>query len=179
MHKPAVFLNRATPPKIVTLTLLAGLSALTMNIFLPSLPGMATYFDVPYATMQMSVALYLALSSVLQIVIGPISDRIGRRKVVLAALVLFLIATVGTLIAPNATVFLICRMAQAVVAAGMVLSRAVVRDLYSGRQAGRQLSIISSVMPSRRCWRRCSAASCSPPSVGEACSRFSGSLPSR
>ena len=82
MTKPAaLFLNRATPPKIVTLTLLAGLSALTMNIFLPSLPGMAAYFGVPYATMQMSVALYLALSAVLQILIGPISDRYGRRKV--------------------------------------------------------------------------------------------------
>jgi DHA1 family bicyclomycin/chloramphenicol resistance-like MFS transporter len=143
MHKPAVFLNRATPPKIVTLTLLAGLSALTMNIFLPSLPGMATYFDVPYATMQMSVALYLALSSVLQIVIGPISDRIGRRKVVLAALVLFLIATVGTLIAPNATVFLICRMAQAVVAAGMVLSRAVVRDMVADDEAASMIGYVT------------------------------------
>ena len=55
------FLNRRTPPKIVTLTLLAGISALTMNIFLPSLPGMAAYFGVSYAQMQQSVPLYLAL----------------------------------------------------------------------------------------------------------------------
>ena len=88
-HKPSVFLNRHTPPKIVTLTLLAGLSALTMNIFLPSLPGMAAWFDVPYGLMQLSVALYLALSAVLQILIGPISDRFGRRPVILGALVLF------------------------------------------------------------------------------------------
>ena len=85
------FLNRKTPPHIVTLVLLAGLSALTMNIFLPSLPGMAAYFNVPYSLMQLSVALYLALSAVLQILIGPISDRYGRRKVVLTALVLFLV----------------------------------------------------------------------------------------
>ena len=121
------FLDRLTPPHIVTLTLIAGLSALTMNIFLPSLPGMARWFGVPYATMQLSVALYLGLSAVLQILIGPISDRIGRRKVVLGALVIFLVATVGTLTAPNAQIFLIFRMAQAVVAAGMVLSRAIVR----------------------------------------------------
>lgn len=144
MSKPAaVFLNRATPPRIVTLTLLAGLSALTMNIFLPSLPGMAAWFGVPYATMQMSVALYLALSSLLQILIGPISDRFGRRKVILAALVLFLLATVGTLIAPNATVFLIFRMAQAVVAAGMVLSRAVVRDIVSDDEAASMIGYVT------------------------------------
>ena len=140
---PAVFLNRATPPKIVTLTLLAGLSALTMNIFLPSLPGMAAWFGVPYATMQMSVALYLALSAVLQILIGPISDRFGRRKVILAALVLFLLATIGTLVAANATLFLIFRMAQAVVAAGMVLSRAVVRDMVSDDEAASMIGYVT------------------------------------
>ena len=137
------FLNRATPPHILTLILLAGLSALTMNIFLPSLPGMATYFDVPYALMQLSVALYLALSAVLQIVIGPISDRFGRRKVILGALVLFLLATLGTLLATNATVFLIFRMAQAVVAAGMVLSRAVVRDMVPDAQAASMIGYVT------------------------------------
>ena len=89
------FLDRTTPPHIATLILIAGLSALTMNIFLPSLPGMAAWFEAPYALMQLSVALYLALSAVLQVVIGPISDRFGRRKVLIWSLVLFLIATVA------------------------------------------------------------------------------------
>lgn len=137
------FLNRTTPPHIVTLILLAGLSALTMNIFLPSLPGMAAWFGVPYATMQLSVALYLLLSALLQVVIGPISDRYGRRVVLLVSLVLFLIATVGTLIAPTAEVFLICRMAQAVVAAGMVLSRAVVRDMVPDAQAASMIGYVT------------------------------------
>ena len=68
------FLDRTTPPKIVTLILVAGLSALTMNIFLPSLPGMALYYGVPYGVMQQSVALYLALSAALQIVIADNSN---------------------------------------------------------------------------------------------------------
>lgn len=125
----ARFLNRATPPKIVTLILMAGLSALTMNIFLPSLPSMAAWFDVPYAFMQLSVALYLLLSAFLQILIGPLSDRYGRRPVLLVSFTIFLLATIGTLLAPNAVVFLIFRMLQAVIASGMVLSRAVVRDV--------------------------------------------------
>ncbi len=142
MQEPR-FLDRATPPKIVTLILLAGISALTMNIFLPSLPGMAVYFGVPYGVMQQSVALYLGLSAALQIVIGPISDRFGRRKVLLWSLVLFLIATVGTLLATSATLFLIFRMAQAVIAAAMVLSRAVVRDMVSDAEAASMIGYVT------------------------------------
>ena len=143
MRPTVQFLNRATPPHVITLVLLAGLSALTMNIFLPSLPGMAKWFEVPYALMQLSVALYLALSAALQIVIGPISDRYGRRKVVLGSLVLFLLATVGTLLAPNAETFLFFRMAQAVIAAGMVLSRAIVRDMVPDAEAASMIGYVT------------------------------------
>lgn len=139
----AKFLDRRTPPHISTLILMAGLSALTMNIFLPSLPGMAAYFDAPYALMQLSVALYLALSAVLQVLIGPISDRYGRRKVLLWSIILFLIATVGTLLAQTATTFLIFRMAQAVIAACMVLSRAVVRDMVPDAQAASMIGYVT------------------------------------
>ena len=137
------FLDPATPPSVLTLTLLAGVSALSMNIFLPSLPSMAAWYGVPYATMQLSVALYLALSAGLQILIGPISDRFGRRKVVLAALVLFLIATVAVLLAPTAETFLMARMAQAVVAAGMVLSRAIVRNMVSDARAASMIGYVT------------------------------------
>lgn len=142
MQEPR-FLDRTTPPKIVTLILMAGLSALTMNIFLPSLPGMATWFGVPYGVMQQSVALYLALSAALQIGIGPISDRYGRRKVLIGALILFLLATIGTLLATTATWFLIFRMAQAVIAAGMVLSRAVVRDMVADERAASMIGYVT------------------------------------
>jgi len=138
-----IFLDRTTPPKIVTLIFLAGLSALAMNIFLPSLPGMATYFGVPYGVMQQSVALYLALSAALQIIIGPISDRFGRRKVLIGSLILFLLATLGTLVAPNATVFLIFRMGQAVIASGMALSRAVVRDMVPDEEAASMIGYVT------------------------------------
>jgi DHA1 family bicyclomycin/chloramphenicol resistance-like MFS transporter len=142
MQEPR-FLDRTTPPKIVTLILMAGLAALTMNIFLPSLPDMASYFGVPYGVMQQSVALYLALSAALQIVIGPISDRYGRRPVLIGSLVLFLIATLGTLLAPNATVFLVFRMAQAVIASGLVLSRAVVRDMVADERAASMIGYVT------------------------------------
>lgn len=103
--KQAIFLNRSTPPHISTLILLAGISALAMNIFLPSLPGMAVYFDTDYRLLQLSVALYLAVNAVMQVVLGPISDRFGRRPVVLAGMAIFLLATLGCIISTNVYVF--------------------------------------------------------------------------
>lgn len=137
------FLDRTTPPHLVTLVLIAGLSALAMNIFLPSLPGMAAWFGVSYGMMQQSVPLYLLLSALLQIVIGPLSDRYGRRNVLLACLVVFLLATIGTLVAPTAGTFLVCRMAQAVVAAGIVMSRAIVRDIVADAEAASMIGYVT------------------------------------
>jgi DHA1 family bicyclomycin/chloramphenicol resistance-like MFS transporter len=137
------FLDRTTPPHIGTLILLAGISALCMNIFLPSLPGMAVYFDADYSLMQLSVAVYLAVNAVLQIIVGPISDKMGRRPVILWGVGLFLLATLGCIYAPNAQVFLAFRMAQAVVVAAMVLSRAVVRDIAPAAQAAALIGYVT------------------------------------
>ena len=138
---PAVrFMDRSTPPHIFTLIVLTGLGALSMNIFLPSLPAMSEHFSTDYRVMQLSVALYLAGSAVLQIVVGPISDRYGRRPVLLWGIGIFLVATLGCILAPTIEVFLAFRMLQAVVVVGLVLGRAVVRDMYpqgSGRQPDR------------------------------------------
>lgn len=138
-----MFLNRQTPPTILTLTLIAGLSALTMNIFLPSLPSMAKWYQAEYAQMQLSISLYMALSAVLQLFIGPISDRYGRRPVLLTALVLFLLATIGTITAPTAEWFLFFRMLQAVISAATLLPRAIVRDMVSGPAAASMIGYVT------------------------------------
>lgn len=141
--RPSRFLDRTTPPHISTLILIAGLSALSMNIFLPSLPRMAAHFDVDYAVMQLSVSLYLAVSAVLQVIIGPLSDRFGRRMVLLIAMGLFVLASIGTLLATTAEIFLLFRMAQAVIATAMALSRAVVRDMVDEAQAASMLGYVT------------------------------------
>ncbi len=144
------FLNRTSPPALFTLVVIAGMPALTQNIFLPSLPIMADWFDVPYGVIQQSVSLYLALSALLQLFIGPLSDRYGRRPVLLGALVLFLLATLGTLLATTAGWFLAFRMMQAVIATGMVLSRAIVRDMVDGPRAASMIGYVTmgmSVVP--------------------------------
>lgn len=150
-HKPQVrFLDRTTPPHILTLVLLASISALTMNIFLPSLPGMTAYFQTDYRVMQLSVAVYLGANAVLQILVGPLSDKIGRRPVILWGMVLFLLATLGCLMAPTVEVFLLFRMGQAIAAVAMVLSRAVVRDMVPQDEAASMIGYVTmgmSVVP--------------------------------
>ena len=140
---PPRFLDRTSPPHVFTLIALTGLSALAMNIFLPSLPGMTAYFETDYRLVQLSVALYLGMNAVMQVFLGPISDRYGRRPVLLTALILFLLATLGCLLAPNIETFLAFRMLQAVVASGLVLGRAVIRDMYDGARAASMIGYVT------------------------------------
>lgn len=140
------FLDRTTPPHVATLILLAGISALTINLCLPSLPGMAVYFGVDYTVMQLSVSAYLVGSAVLQVIVGPLSDRYGRRPVILAAFALFIAATVAASLAPSAHWFLVARTLQAVVATGMALSRAVIRDMVPADQAASMIGYVTMAM---------------------------------
>jgi DHA1 family bicyclomycin/chloramphenicol resistance-like MFS transporter len=124
--RPVVrFLDRSTPPHLVTLVLVAGVPALSLNIFLPSLPSMARHFGVDYQLMQLSVSLYLAMTACVQLLIGPLADRFGRRPVLLTVTALFILATLGTILAPGFVSFMACRMAQA--ALDMMMERAVSR----------------------------------------------------
>ena len=137
------FFDRTTPPHISTLVLISGISALAMNIFLPSLPGMTAHFDTDYRLMQLSVAFFLAVNAIIQILIGPISDKFGRRPILIWGLVLFLIATLGCIFSPSVEIFLFFRMAQAVITVAMVLSRAAVRDMYPQDRAASMIGYVT------------------------------------
>jgi DHA1 family bicyclomycin/chloramphenicol resistance-like MFS transporter len=131
-----------TAPHLSTLILLASMTALTMNIFLPALPQMALHFDTPYKVVQLSVAIFLAANGILQIFIGALADKFGRRPVTLTGLGIFCVATLGCIHAPNVTVFLIFRVIQASVAVAMVLSRAVVRDTNTADKAASTMGYV-------------------------------------
>ncbi len=136
-------MTHKTPAHIATLILLAGVAALSMNVFLPSLPSMARHFDVDYRVMQLSISLYLALSAVVQVFIGPVSDKIGRRPVILWCLSLFLLMTLGAIFAPSAEAFLVFRMGQAVVAVNLALSRASIRDVHDTEKAASMIAYVT------------------------------------
>ena len=143
-YKDVRFLNRSTPPHILTLILLASISALTMNIFLPSLPNIASELNSSTSILGLSVGIYLASSSVLQLMIGPFSDQFGRRPLILWSLFIFCISTLATVFVTNTAQFLILRIFQAISASCMVLARAIVRDTTESiEKAGSKIAYVT------------------------------------
>lgn len=137
------YLDRFSPPHVTTLIIATATGALTMNVFLPSLPGMARHFQADYAVVQLAVSLYLAATAVFQLLIGPASDRFGRRPVMLACFTIFIAGTIAAIYAPTIEVFLACRLLQAFSAAGVVLSRAIVRDTVDARDAASAIGYVT------------------------------------
>ena len=143
-YKDVRFLNRSTPPHILTLILLASISALTMNIFLPSLPNIASELNSSTNILGLSVGIYLASSAVLQLIIGPFSDQFGRRPLILWSLIIFCISTLATVFVTNTAQFLILRIFQAISASCMVLARAIVRDTTESiEKAGSKIAYVT------------------------------------
>lgn len=116
---------------------------MNMSAFLPSLPAMAAHFDTEYSVMQLSVSLYLGITAALQLFIGPVADRYGRRPVILVCLTIFILATIGCIFAANAFFFLVFRMIQGAVAGGLVLSRAIVRDMVPQNEAASMIGYVT------------------------------------
>jgi len=139
----AGFLDRASPPHILTLVMATSVSALATNVFLPSLPGIARYFEADYALAQLMVSIYLAATAVLQLGIGPASDRFGRRPVMLTCLGIFMFGSLAAILAPTIEFLLAARILQAFSAAGMVLARAIVRDTVASDQAASRIGYIT------------------------------------
>jgi len=137
------FLDRKTQPSMLTLVLLASISMLAMNSFLPSLPSMATHFGTTTAIMGLSVAIYLGSSAVLQILVGPLSDKIGRRPALLWSLGIFIFASFACVFAQDTAVFMTLRAIQAFAACAMVLSRAIVRDTNDTQTSASKIAYIA------------------------------------
>lgn len=109
--------------------------ALNLNILLPSLPGIASEFGVSYSYAQLLISAYLGATAFMQLIIGPLSDRFGRRPVLLGSMWVFIAATLLCMVAPNFQVLLIGRLIQTAVVSGLVLSRAIVRDMVGADDA--------------------------------------------
>jgi len=135
-----------THPNLLTLIILTAASIVSLNMFLPSLANMAEEFGVSYSVMNISVAGYLAVTAILQIIIGPLSDRYGRRPILLGSIIIFCIATLGCIFSSNIWVFLSFRILQGAMISGTALSRAVVRDMMGPKNAVKVLGTIAMAM---------------------------------
>ncbi|MGW7607913.1 multidrug effflux MFS transporter [Streptomyces sp. NPDC054766] len=138
---------------LVTLVL-GGLTAtppLAMDMYLPSLPEVTGSLHAPAATVQLTLTACLAGMALGQLVVGPMSDRWGRRRPLLAGLAVYVVATVLCALAPGIGLLVAFRLVQGLAgAAGIVIARAVVRDLYDGVAMARffsTLMLISGVAP--------------------------------
>lgn len=138
------------PGTFALTALLAGLSAigpLTTDMYLPSLPDIADGLRASTAEVQSTISAYLVGFAIGQIIYGPVSDRHGRKPVLLAALVLYSVASLVCALSSSVQMLIAARSLQAIGGCGgIVLARAIVRDLYSGARAGRELSLIAAVM---------------------------------
>lgn len=135
-----------SPPTLITLIFATALSVLTLNMFLPSLAHMSEDFGVDYGLMNVSVAGYLCVSAFLQLIVGPLSDRYGRRPVLLIAMTIFVVASIGCVLADSIWAFLAFRLVQAAVVAGPVLSSASIRDRYPPNEAASKLGYVAMAM---------------------------------
>jgi len=130
-----------------TLAMMTALGPLSVDLYLASLPDIARLMSATDADAQLTISVYLVGFAIAQILYGPFSDRYGRRPVLLFSLVLFVFASLACAAAPSIDVLIAARFLQAVGGAGViVIARAIVRDLYVGPRAGRELSLIGAVM---------------------------------
>ena len=130
-----------------TLALLTALGPLSMDMYLASLPDIARLMAATTADTQLTISIYLVGFAISQIFYGPFSDRYGRRPVLLFALAFFTVASIVCAAAQSIEMLIAARFVQALGGAGAaVIARAIVRDLYSGARAGRELSLMGAVM---------------------------------
>jgi len=139
----AIITGRAVSrPLLVTLVILAAVSPLAINMFMPSMPSIAADFGVPYPTVQLGLSLYLGFMVVLQLIAGPVSDRVGRRPVLVVGMAAFIAGSLVCALAPNIESFLAGRIIQTTSATGLVLSRTIVRDLYPREKAASMIGYV-------------------------------------
>ena len=139
-------MGRRSPPHLITLVLMAGGAVMAMNIFLPVLPQIARELETTPAMTQQVLTLFLATTAFAQLFIGPMSDRFGRRPVLLTTTGVFVLATIVCLFATTIEMLLVGRVLQASTAASIALSRAIIRDLYDRSKAASMIGYVTMAM---------------------------------
>lgn len=122
--------SSSSPTNLVLLFCLAGFGVIAMNIFLPALPTIASDFNTSATLAQYILTAFLATTAIAQLLISPLSDRYGRRPIMLIVSFIFIIGTFVCIIATDIYIFLLGRILQAVSVSFTTISRAIIRDTY-------------------------------------------------
>ena len=140
-------IERAGWPLVLLLGSLTALGPLAIDMYLPGLPGVARTFHAPPAAVSATLAAFFAGLGVGQLIYGPLSDRIGRRRPLIFGVVLYVIGAALCALAPNIWCLVLARLLQALGgSAGQVIARASVRDRFPHRMAARVLSLLMLVL---------------------------------
>jgi MFS transporter, DHA1 family, multidrug resistance protein len=132
---------------LILLVVMTGLAPVSLYLLVPALPMLATTFGHDTSVVQMTVSCYMIGIACSQLLLGPLSDRFGRRPVMLAALALSIVASFGCVFAETLPQLIIARFLQALGgASGMVISRAIIRDCYPRERIGAMISLVVAVM---------------------------------
>ena len=137
------------PSRIMLWLLVAmtGVAPISLYMLVPALPVLATVFGRDISVAQMTVSLYMVGIACSQIIMGPLSDRFGRRPVLLSGLGLMVMASAACIFAETLPQLIAARFLQALGGAtGMVVSRAIIRDLYSRERISSMISLVIAVM---------------------------------
>lgn len=131
---------------IIFLGILSAFGPLVTDMYLPTLPSMAEVFNTTPSLVQMGLAASMIGLAAGQIFFGPLSDKFGRRTILLSAMILFAVSTVASIYSPSIEFFNVCRFLQGLGGSGgLVLSRSIATDCYSGRELAKTLAIIGAV----------------------------------
>lgn len=129
------------------LVLITGSGTMPVHIFVPALPLLAAEFGIDAGTAQLTTSTYLMALAVGQIAYGPLSDRFGRRPVLIAGLTLYALCGVGAALAHTFTALLAARVLQALGGCcGLVLGRAIVHDVAHGEEAASKMAVLNTVL---------------------------------
>src|SRR6201987_3293812 len=132
---------------LLLLVLMTGVAPISLYMLVPALPILGTTFGRDISIAQMTVSLYMVGIACSQIIMGPLSDKFGRRPILLAGLSLMLAASIACSFAENLPQLIAARFFQALAGApGMVVSRAIIRDLYPRERIGAMISLVIAVM---------------------------------
>ncbi|HJV67501.1 MAG TPA: multidrug effflux MFS transporter [Geomonas sp.] len=144
---PAGMSRRQVVQMVLILGALTAFSSMSIDMYLPAFPQIARDLAVPLGTVQLSISAFLFGSASGQLFYGPIADRWGRRLPLLAGIALYVISAIGCACVHTGSALLFWRVVMAVGGgAGMVISRAVVRDLYDTKEAARMFSLLMLIM---------------------------------
>lgn len=131
---------------LLILSNLASFGPFVTDFYLPCLPELANYFSTSASLVQMSLTASMIGLAVGQLLVGPVADKYGRRRPLLWCLALFVIATMGCIFSSEIHFFVFFRLLQGLTgASGLVISKAIVADLYSGREMGRFFAALTAI----------------------------------